>query len=630
MPSILPGRGLAITRGPAADMKNLADFGVNIYQAVPNAIDLGINGYFGIGCGTCAPAHFKNNVAEGADDLDVIRGRHHMSLGADWIHYQYPYANNAYANGGFQFNGQFTNDGLLDYLLGMTSFFNQGNTTQYNGRQNYIGVYFNDNIQYSRRLTVNLGLRWEPNLSVTEINNAVNHFSQAAFTAGTHTTKYVNAPPGLSYPGDPGVPRSYAYSKLSAFGPRVGIVWDPTGSGRQVIRAGYGLFYDTIPTAYFEDQTQGAPWGSVVNLNSPAGGVTNPWQGYPGGNPFPLPYPPAKNAVYPPGSSYYDYPLDSRPMYVNQWNFSYQLQLTSNWLLAADYVGNKSTHIWTSEDINPGVFVPGVCGGAPCSTTDNVDQRRVLYMINPVTGAAFSDIYRLDAGSNGLYEGLLLKAQHRFSDHYTILGNYTWSHCISEGDFQGDMGGPYTQNPFDRRGERGNCGFDIRQIFNLTFIAQTPRFSGLWTNRLLGNWQLSPIVAYHTGTWFYASAGVDNSLSGVFLDRPNVLGNPYIKSTTGALQWLNPNAFALSAPGTYGNSGRCSLLAPGYFNIDAAVSRYFNITERHRLELRFEFFNLLNHPNFAAPDSYLTDATFGQIQSDAGPRILQFALKYTF
>jgi hypothetical protein len=621
---------LAITRGPAADMKNLAEFGVNIYQAVPNAIELGINGYFSIGCGTCAPAHFKNNVAEGADDLDVIRGRHHMSLGADWIHYQYPYANNAYANGGFTFNGQFTNDGLLDYLLGMTSFFDQGNTTQYNGRQNYIGVYFNDNIRYSKRLNVNLGLRWEPNFSVTEINDAVNHFSQAAFTAGTHTTKYVNAPPGLSYPGDPGVPRSYTYSKLSAFAPRVGIVWDPTGSGRQVIRAGYGLFYDTIPTAYFEDQTQGAPWGSVINLNSPPGGLTNPWQGHPGGNPFPLPYPPAKNAVFPPGSSYYDYPLDSRPMYVNQWNFGYQLQLTNNWLLSADYVGNKSTHIWTGEDLNPGVFVPGICGGAPCSTTDNIDQRRLLYMINPVTGAAFSDIYHLDAGSNGLYEGLLLKAQHRFSDNYTILGNYTWSHCISETDFQGDMGGPYTQNPFDRNADRGNCGFDIRQIFNLTFIAQTPRFADPWTNRFLGNWQLSPIVAYHTGTWFYALAGVDNSLSGVGLDRPDVLGNPYVKSTTGALQWLNPSAFALSAPGTFGNSGRCSLLAPGYFNIDAAVSRYFNITDRHRIELRFEFFNLLNHPNFQAPDNYLTDATFGQILSDVSPRILQFALKYTF
>jgi len=103
-----------------------------------------------------------------------------------------------------------------------------------------------------------------------------------------------------------------------------------------------------------------------------------------------------------------------------------------------------------------------------------------------------------------------------------------------------------------------------------------------------------------------------------------------VKGTTGALQWLNPSSFAVSAPGTFGNSGRASLLAPGYFDIDAAVMRYINITERQRLELRFEFFNLLNNVNFQAPDNYITDATFGQILSDVSPRILQFALKYTF
>jgi len=621
---------LAITRGPAADQKNLADFGVNIYQGVPNAIDLGINGYFGIGCGTCAPALFKNNVAEATDDVDVMRGKHHMSLGADWIHYEYPYANNAYANGGFTFNGQFSNDALLDFLLGRTSFFDQGNSTQFNGRQNYVGVYFNDNIQFSKRLNVNLGLRWEPNLSVTETHDAVDHFSLPGFIAGTKTAKYDNAPPGLEYPGDAGIPRTYTYSKLAALAPRIGIVWDPTGSGRQVIRAGYGVFFDTIPTAYFEDQTQGAPWGSVVNLDSPAGGLSNPWQDYPGGNPFPLPFPPDKSAVFPSGSSYYDYPLNSRPMYVNQWNLSYQIQLSQNWLVAADYVGNKTTHVWTGEDINPAVFIPGDCGGSPCSTTDNESQRRFLYLINPVAGSQFSDIYHLDAGSNAEYQGLLMKVQHRFTNHYTILGNYTYSHCISEGDFQGDMGGPYTQEPFTHGGERGNCGFDLRQIFNLTFIAQSPHFQGLWTNRVLGNWQLSPIVSYHTGTWLYPLDGVDNSMSGIGLDRPNAIGSPYVKSTSGSLQWLNPSGFVLSDSGTFGNAGRSSLEAPGYFDVDAALVRYFNITERHRVELRFEFFNLFNHVNFQAPDNIVTDATFGQILSDVSPRILQFALKYSF
>lgn len=604
---------LAITRGASPDMKNLTDFGVNVFQATPNAIDVTINGYFGIGCGTCANALFKDNVAEFSDDVDIIRGKHHMSVGGDWIHFQYPYQNTAYANGNPQFSGIFSNDGLLDFLTGNMSYFDQGNPTQFNGRQNYIGIYFNDNIQMSKRLNLNLGLRWEPNLSVTETHNAVDHFSESAFLAGTHSNQFVNAPDGFLYPGDPGIPRGYVNNDWKALEPRVGIVWNPTGSGRQVIRLGYGLFYDTIPTAYFEDQTQGAPWGSVVDLINPPGGLTNPWQGQPGGNPFPLPYPPGKNAVFPSGSSYYDYPLHSPPMSSHEWDASYQVQLTSNWLLAANYVGSKTTHIWTGEDINP-----------------NTPGGRYLAVINPVAGAGISDIYHLDAGSNSEYEGLMLKAQHRFSNHYTILGNYTYSHCISEGDFQGDMGGPYTQQPFNRNAERGNCSFDIRQIFNLTFIAQMPHFGNLWENRLLGNWQLSPIVGYHTGVWFYPLDGFDNSNSGIGLDRPDAIGNPYIKSTTGSLQWLNPASFPISPAGTFGNAGRDSLLAPSYIDVDAAVVRSFNVTEHQHIELRFEFFNLLNHANFQAPDNVVTDATFGQILSDSGPRILQFAAKYTF
>jgi hypothetical protein len=466
---------------------------------------------------------------------------------------------------------------------------------------------------------------------VTETHNAVAHFYEAGFIAGTTSSQFVNAPPGLFFPGDPGIPRGYTYSKLAAFEPRVGLVWNPTGTGRQVIRLGYGVFFDTIPTAYFEDQTQGAPWASTVDLPSPPGGLTNPWQGYPGGNPFPLPYPPGRNAYFPPESQLYDYPLNSQPMSVNEWDLSYQLQMTSNWLLAVNYLGNKSTHIWTGEDIDPAISTPAVCNAIPGGcTVANENQRRVLYLINPIAGSNVSDIYHLDAGSNGEYEALYLKLQHRFTQHYTIMGNYTWSHCISEGDFQGDMGGPYTQNGFDRNAERGNCSFDLRQIFNLTFIAQTPHFANPWVNRFAGNWQLSPIIAYHTGTWFYGLDGFDNSMSGIGLDRPNVSGNPYIKSTTGSLQWLNPNAFSFSPPGTFGNSGRCALEAPGYFDVDAALSRYINITEHQRVELRFEFFNLTNHVNFGAPDPVVTDPTFGQILSDVSPRILQFALKYTF
>ena len=92
--------------------------------------------------------------------------------------------------------------------------------------------------------------------------------------------------------------------------------------------------------------------------------------------------------------------------------------------------------------------------------------------------------------------------EHRFTENYTILANYTYSHCISEADFGGDLGGANTEQPFNRNADRGNCAFDLRHIFNLSLVALSPHFAGVWTNRLLGNWQFAPIISAHSGTWF--------------------------------------------------------------------------------------------------------------------------------
>jgi len=622
---------LAITRGPAADYVNYTDVGVNQYSAVPNFLNLNVNGYFNGGCGSCAPAVFDQDSYQLADDLDMVRGRHHLSVGVDWIRYLFNYRNNVVANGTFTFNGGASGDALADFLLGVPSNFQQGSVQPFDGRQNSIGAYAHDVIRLSKRLTLQLGVRWEPYFAQREKFNRMQHFDFAAFAAGQKTSQYVNAPPGLFFPGDPGMPSGYTFSRPWLFEPRVGLAWDPMGNGRQTIRAGYGLFYDTMATAYQEDQTGDAPWASTVGLPSPPGGLTNPYLGYPGGNPFPTPTPPVKTQVFPPAGQYYSYPLHAHPTSVHQWNLSYERQLANNWLVSATYLGNKSTHIWTGEDVNPGVYIPGNCNGSPCSTTGNTNQRRVLSLINPVAGALISDIFLADDGANAEYNGLLLKAEHRFSNHYSIIANYTWSHCISEADFEGDLGGPQTQNPYNRNGERGNCGFDLRGIFNLTFVVESPHFTNRWSNMLLGNWQLAPIVSLHTGTWFTVFTGLDNSLTGVGLDRPNVVGNPYVRNLN-TQQWLNPSAFVPNAIGTFGNVGSDSLLGPSYFNIDAALSKRFNIREKQQFELRFEFFNITNHVNFNVPnlDNYLADPTFGQILGDVGPRILQFAAKYTF
>jgi len=620
---------LTIARGPSPDAIGLASIGVNVYQPASNYMRVGVGGHFTVGCGTCAPVQIFQNNYQLADDMDITIGRHHLSVGGEWIYHWQKSFGLTNGEGIFNFSGQFTNDSLVDFMLGLPNNFQQGNKQAFDGRQNYFGAYVHDVVRLNRKLTAQLGVRWEPTLWGHEIFNKENHFSQTAFTAGTASNVFINAPAGLQYPGDPGVPHSFSKNQYWKFEPRAGIAWDPQGNGRQVIRAGYGLFYDLFALGYWNDQTGDAPWGSLISLASPAGGFTNPYAGFPGGNPFPSPQPPPSDTSFPTHGTYITFPLDGKQTYTHQWNLTYEAQPFKDWVFSAGYLGNITVHVWSGRDINAGVYIPGTCGADPCSTTSNTDQRRVLFLQNPVTGAAYSDIFQADDGGVSRYQALLLKAQHRFSHNFTVLANYTYSHCISDVDFIGDIGGAQTQDPNNLKGEHGNCGFDIRHQLSISAVLESPRLKNRLADRLVGVWKLAPIITARSGTWFTPFTGVDNSLTSIGLDRPNLVGDPYVRNLK-TLQWITPSAYVPNPIGTFGNAGNDSLEGPGAVNVDVALSREFIVRERMRFELRFEAFNLANHPNFSNPDNFLSDSTFGQIQSDAGPRILQFAARFQF
>jgi hypothetical protein len=619
-----------VNRYPQSNDINPHTVSLNVASLAPNFLYMSISGYFNIGCGSCAPAVYAAGAVQVADDVDVIRGRHHLSFGANVIYDQLNEDNVFLGNGNWTFNGQATGDGLVDFLLGVPSSYQQGNPALGNPRQNYIGVYAQDDFQVNPRLQVHFGLRWEPFLPAADKFNRIDHFSPAAFAAGTVSSVYVNAPPGLSFVGDPGIQRNFTDRNLSDFEPRAGLAWDPTGSGRQTVRASYSIFYDSPELNYSTHPGQGAPWGSTVTLSSPAGGLTNPFAGYPGGNPFPSPVPPVKNQAFPTSGAYFDIPLNLRPTYAQEWDLSYQRQMGTDWLLSATYLGTKTTHMWVATEEDPGVYIPGVCAGKACSTTANLNQRRVLALENSAAGAYYSTLTQADSGANTEYNGLLVSARRRFSGNLTILANYTLSHCISEATFVGTLAGPGYQNPYNRNADRASCAFDLRHIFNLSLVMKTPR---TWSNRLaravLSDWQIAPIVSARSGAHFTPVTGVDNSATGVGLDRPNVTGQPYLRNTT-SLLWLNPAGFAANPVGTFGNAGVYSLSAPRYINMDVGLSRSFRVHESQRLEARFEVFNAANHVNFSAPVATVTNARFGQITSAGDPRILQFAMKYHF
>jgi hypothetical protein len=611
-----------ITRGPASGLPTSQDLGLKVAPSPGNFPVFSVSNDFSTLCGTCSLAHINSTSFQAADDFNLILGRHQIAFGAEWIHRALDFQVSTQQNPEFDFNGQFTNESLADLLLGRPNQVIQGNLTRVNDVQNYIALYAQDKVRINSRISLNLGMRWEPYFPEHDVNRRDTHFDQAAFIAGKKTTKFNNAPPGLFFPGDPGMPDAGANHHLTNFAPRLGLVWDPKGDGRTTIRAAYGILYDLPPMQQFDRFGFGPPWASTVTLTSPAGGLTDPFQDYPGGNPFPQPSPPTANAQFVANGQYVNLPLNIHPTYMQQWNISVQRQLSDAWLLTANYLGNKSTHRWIETQEDYALYIPGA------SSIANTNQRRVLTILNPTAGAFFSSIVQIDDGANADYNALLLSVNHRLSRNFSMLANYTWSHCISVGDAQSEITGGY-QNPNNRDAERGNCVVDQRQIFNASLVAFSPRFSGRWANRLLGNWEASGIITKHTGFWINTGSGKDNSLTGIGADRPTVVGDSRV-SNPSLTEWFNPAAFQPNAMGTFGNSGRNNIQGPGGFTFDLALMRRFSVTERQKVEARAEAFNILNHPVFGNPRTSLTDANIGRIFSSNDPRIMQFALKYIF
>jgi hypothetical protein len=230
------------------------------------------------------------------------------------------------------------------------------------------------------------------------------------------------------------------------------------------------------------------------------------------------------------------------------------------------------------------------------------------------------------------YNALRVSVQHRFSHNFTLLSVYTWSHCMQNAETFGNrnsLGSALYQDPNNRNGDTGPCDFDLRHNSSTSLVYETPKFGNVVTKQLVGQWQLGSLFSVHTGFPFTPATGVDNSLTGVGQDRPNVVGSPYVRDTN-ALIWISPAAFVANTLGTFGNAGYNSLIGPGFFDLDANLTRRFPISEHKSFDLRFEFFNLLNHTNLSLPVSSRSSATFGKIQSAGDPRILQLAAKFTF
>jgi hypothetical protein len=666
-PKVIASSHIAMNRGinprfiPA--FKTPADFGIPISAFIPAQMNLSVTNGFALAGGASNPGYFNTLDYSASEDITIVKGKHQTQIGAQYIRAYMHAQNTRGVNGNLNFTGQYSTVGgvsglgYADFVTGQLSAFGQGRPFYDNDKSDYYGLYAQDAWRVGQHLTINLGLRFEPYLPQRNTDGYVEAFSMSNFLAGKIGTPPVSnpvltPPAGLIFPGDAGYPPNNQYNyRANHWLPRLGIVWDPFGDGKTSIRASYGLLYDTPHLFFYTRVSNNPPWGATLTRTGGPFPLSNPWAGYPGGDPYKQNTGTAKSYGFFPTSGVYavsDTNLGSPQ--INTWNLSIQRQV-GKWLLSGSYLGNHTAHLWSSRELNPQVFIPGNCvagqygltAAGPCSNTsaNNTAARRKLTLLNPTWGPWYSTIAYLDAGATSSYNGMILSAQHRMADHFSVLANWTYSHCLADPSTT-ELTGPSYVDPNNRSADRSNCSSDHRQQVNISGVLTTPNLHSRWIGLLANGWQAAPIFHWSTGNLTSVTYGTDVALTGAGNQRAQqILSNVYTADRS-ITNYLNINAFLApaSAPaGVYASTRPLTVSGPNVMNIDLAFSRNFKVRERHTMQFRAEAFNLTNSVMFGPPTGALNSANFGrlspQIQSSAPgttstARIMQFAIKYAF
>ena len=598
-----------------------------------------VNGYTTVGDPITGPRNSYENAFDYSGSLSWVHGRHELKFGAGYQHLQINVLQGIATNGFFVFVPfPVVPNAFASFMFGQPIFFLQGRGDFDRGiRGNSFNTYAQDTYRVSNRLTLNFGLRYELPFPYTEIKNR-----QTLFIPGRQSTVVPDAPAGLLYPGDHGVPAGLIPTFKKGFAPRLGFAWDPTGSAKWLVTSSYGIFYEPYYTGQggpLQSPISAPPFLQTEQLSTP--NFADPFNGHP----------PVNGQFATPLTNL---TLDAKlPLpYAQDYDFNVQRSLGPNLLLQVGYVGTKGTKLPRFIEGNPAIYIPGV------STPDNADQRRLYSgctLADPPTACKFSSTGLIAGIANSTYNALEASLKKRFSHGLSFLASYTYSKAIDDAssfNMTGSAAKPVAgendlaQNPFDLAAERGPSLFDARHRFVLSYQWSLPFFlqSGGVTQTLLGGWQLNGIVTAMSGTPLTVFDSTDVSdqggapeITGFSANRPDVVSGQNPNSgprTTSA--WLNSAAFAQVIPNPnspvqqFGNAGRNIGVGPRFSDWDFSIFKNFRVTESKDIQFRAEFFNILNHPNFRLPDSDISSPTFNQIQAALPPRVVQLALKFLF
>jgi Carboxypeptidase regulatory-like domain/TonB-dependent Receptor Plug Domain/TonB dependent receptor len=556
----------------------------------PSISVTGLDNYNG-GLGALSSQGFYWNSIQAYDDAFLTKGTHLIKFGFAFERMQ---MNNRILPD----NGNFSFGSLQSFLTNQPTSFNgapPNNVSGHGDRQTLLGGYLQDDWRVRHNLTLNLGLRYEMVTVPTEVENKISNL--VTFTSPTPKL-------GSPYFNNP---------TLRNFEPRVGVAWDPSGSGKTSVRAAFGIF-DVLPLIYEFSGAIGTSAPFTEKVAAP---------GTPGSFPTGIVATIFGSGAPPPTTLRYGSIQVNPPRnYLMLWNLNIQRELTPSTTFMVGYVGNHGVHMLNrADDVNmvlPQATPQGLLWPFPAGSGT---------ILNPVIGDIRGEYWT----GTALYDALEVQLTKRMSHGFHVQGSYTWGKNIDTGSAS-VIGDPFTNSItsplwFCGACRRGLSDFNIGQtlVVNYVWDLPNPESLGVVASHLLGGWQLGGIITAETGVPFTPLIGGDplgenstdpfaypSRVPGPGCGSPVNPGNPnnYVKLQCFSVPMATPAIAALCTPfsavpgscaNLFGNAGRNSVIGPGLVTWDFSLVKNTHVKERFNLQFRAEFFNILNKANFGTP-----------------------------